>query len=274
VVEAAPDGRGFLRGDLVVGMIRRPCNIPCLACGDGRLDECASSEPRERGISGLDGFAAEFWTSDPVYLVPVPRELGERGILVEPLTSVIKGMRLVSDLEGQLTEMRRALVVGAGSIGLLTTMVLVARGLDVTILERQPTDRKVSLTREIGATFGIGSDVRRAKYDLVVECSGDLEVLNMAIESVGASGTILVLGLAQRDVLLSSLALKRLVVANIRILGSASATRDDHLIAATMLARWPQSWLDGLITHTIRPDSWATVIAPDPSRIKAVVTFK
>src|SRR3954470_11232258 len=37
-VMEAPDGSGFSKGDLVVGIVRRPDPVPCLACGVGEFD--------------------------------------------------------------------------------------------------------------------------------------------------------------------------------------------------------------------------------------------
>src|SRR5262249_31994182 len=39
-VEEAPSGSGFERGDLVVGIVRRPDPVPCPACAVGEWDMC------------------------------------------------------------------------------------------------------------------------------------------------------------------------------------------------------------------------------------------
>src|SRR5262249_17122472 len=42
-VEAAPEGCGLAPGDLVVGVVRRPDPVPCLACAAGEWDMCRNS---------------------------------------------------------------------------------------------------------------------------------------------------------------------------------------------------------------------------------------
>ena len=46
----APVGSGFERGDLVVGIVRRPDPVPCPACAAGQWDMCRNDRFIERGI--------------------------------------------------------------------------------------------------------------------------------------------------------------------------------------------------------------------------------
>ena len=61
-------------------------------------------------------------------------------ILTEPLSCVTKSLRQADQVQGRLDlwEPRRALVLGAGTIGLLATLVLRLRGLEVTTVGRRP----------------------------------------------------------------------------------------------------------------------------------------
>ncbi len=70
--EVARDGHGYARGDLVTATVRRSCGR-CAACAAGAPDACLTGDYSERGITRLDGFAAEFVAEHPDHLVAVPR---------------------------------------------------------------------------------------------------------------------------------------------------------------------------------------------------------
>src|SRR5690349_14469948 len=91
----APAGSGFARGDLVAGIVRRPDPVPCPACAAGEWDFCRNGQYTERGIKEMDGYGAERWRVDPYFAVPIPAELGELGVLVEPASILTKAWEQV-----------------------------------------------------------------------------------------------------------------------------------------------------------------------------------
>jgi len=58
-VLAAPAGSSFQRGDLVVGIVRRPDPVPCACCAAGEWDMCMNGQYTERGIRGAHGYASQ-----------------------------------------------------------------------------------------------------------------------------------------------------------------------------------------------------------------------
>src|SRR5437879_971846 len=93
VVETTRGVTRFNRGDLVVPMVRRPCTQPeCVACRAGHQDFCYTGDFRERGIKQLHGFMTEFVVDEEQYMHPVPRELRDVAVLVEPLTIAEKAL--------------------------------------------------------------------------------------------------------------------------------------------------------------------------------------
>src|SRR3954451_16674584 len=64
-------GAGFARGDVVAATVRRSCER-CPACAAGAPDACDTGDYRERGITGLHGFASELVAEAPEHLVAVP----------------------------------------------------------------------------------------------------------------------------------------------------------------------------------------------------------
>ena len=55
----------FQKGDLVVGIVRRPDPVPCPNCAVGEWDMCRNGQYTERGIKEIDGFMSERWRIEP-----------------------------------------------------------------------------------------------------------------------------------------------------------------------------------------------------------------
>src|SRR5436190_3697788 len=115
------DGYGFTRGQLVTATVRRSCGH-CLACREGSPDSCLTGDYSERGITRLDGYARELVAEDPEQLVAIPKSLGRLGVLAEPASICERALRHARAIGGrQPWQLERALVIGAGAIGLLMT---------------------------------------------------------------------------------------------------------------------------------------------------------
>ena len=94
VVDPGP-ASGFAKGDLVVGIVRRPDSVPCPSCAVGEWDMCRNGQYTERGIKAVDGYMSERWRIEPEYAVRVAPELGTLGVLLEPTTVVAKAWEVV-----------------------------------------------------------------------------------------------------------------------------------------------------------------------------------
>lgn len=142
VAEVGPDVTLFHAGELVVPTVRRPCaSARCPPCRAGRQDFCITHEFSERGIVRADGYLTEFVLEDERYLIPVPHALREVGVLVEPLSVVCKAVAEYTMLRERFAfEMPhpRALVLGAGPVGLLAAMAFSANGSETYVFSREP----------------------------------------------------------------------------------------------------------------------------------------
>ena len=83
-VVKAPESSGFARGDLVVGIVRRPDPVPCRYCAVNEWDMCSNGLYTERGIKERDGYASERFRVEPRFAVKVDASLGHLGVLSEP----------------------------------------------------------------------------------------------------------------------------------------------------------------------------------------------
>src|SRR5579859_63920 len=128
-------------GDWVVPMVRRPC-AACRPCADGRSDLCASGGYVERGIVRLHGYFTDFAADDCRYLLKVPAGLLDVAILIEPLSAVEKAVAVALETHNAYYSFDppRALVLGAGTIGILAALALRERGFEVTVASLEERD--------------------------------------------------------------------------------------------------------------------------------------
>src|SRR5205807_1608414 len=167
-------------GDYVVATVRRPGNsiYDLIGTNDMTTDDTYF----ERGINLRHGYLTEYYVDDVEYVVKVPQGLGEVGVLLEPTTVVEKGIAQAYEIQRRLRvwRPRRAAVMGAGTVGLLATLVLRLRGLDVTTfgLARKPY-LNAELVEAIGARYESTAELPllegAAKYgpfDVIFEATG------------------------------------------------------------------------------------------------------
>jgi threonine dehydrogenase-like Zn-dependent dehydrogenase len=250
------DGEGFARGDLVAATVRRSCGR-CAACAQGSPDACETGLYVERGITRLDGFAAELIAEDAGQLIPVPRSLGRLGVLAEPASICERALRHVRAIGGrQPWAPRRALVLGAGAIGMLATYLLRLEGLEVWTAARGPADGlKGELVAASGARYVSVANSSPAAlaeetggFDVVIEAAGDAQVMLDAIGHLRRNGVACLLGIdgrAQRVSIDGRVIAQDAVVENRVLFGSVNAHRVDWQAAVEELdqarARWPEA---------------------------------
>src|SRR2546426_4628032 len=155
----APEGSSFGPGDLVVGIVRRPDPVPCANCAAGEWDMCRNGRYTERGIKGRDGYLSERFRIEPEFAVRADPDLGRLAVLTEPSSVVAKAWEHVERVGAArgVFDPRRALVAGAGPLGLLGALLGVQRGLDVHVLDVVSSGPKPDLAGKLGATYHAGS---------------------------------------------------------------------------------------------------------------------
>ena len=195
-VEAAPAASGFFRGDIAVGIVRRPDPIPCEACAVGEWDMCRNGLYTERGIKQRNGYGAEHFRLEPEFAIKVDRSLGILGVLLEPTSVVAKAWDQVERI-GKRTHWRpnTVLVTGAGPVGLLAALLGSQRGLDVHVFDREKTGTKPALVRDLGGTYHV-RDLGALKPDIVMECTGAGSVVLDVIRRVAPDGIVCLTGVS------------------------------------------------------------------------------
>ena len=237
------DGHGFARGDLVAATVRRSCGH-CLACGEGAPDSCLTGDYSERGITRLHGYARELVGESPEQLVPIPSSLGRLGVLAEPTSACARAIRHARTIgDRHPWELQRALVIGAGAIGTLVTFLLRLDGVEVVTTSLEPSR---PLIEESGASYVSSASDDVGRFDLVVECAGNAQLMADALGLVRRSGIVCLLGIDGREqtVGLDGRTIGVDAVLENRVLfGSVNARREDWLAGIEALddmrRRWP-----------------------------------
>ena len=195
VLDPGPTG-GLQKGDLVVGIVRRPDTVPCSNCAVGEWDMCRNGQYTERGIKQIDGFMSERWRIEPDYAMRVDRSLGLLGVLLEPTTVVTKAWEQVQAVgQRAFWQPDNVLVTGAGPIGLLAALVARQHGLDVHVLDRAVSGPKPELVRALGATYHSGrpTDVGFSP-DVIIECTGVGQVISDCLQAASCGGVVCLTG--------------------------------------------------------------------------------
>ena len=243
------DGYGFTRGQLVTATVRRSCGH-CIACAEGSPDSCLTGDYRERGITRLHGYARELVAEDPRQLVAIPESLGRLGVLAEPTSICERALRHARTIGGrQPWQLERALVIGAGAIGLLMTYLLRLADVEVWTASLEPENE---LVEQSGAHYASTHDndlSELGKFDLVIEAAGNAQLMAQTLGLLRRSGVACLLGIDPRvqTVELDGPVLGVDTILENRVLfGSVNARREDWLTAVDDLDRARERWPEAL----------------------------
>ena len=160
VEEVGPAVTHVKPGDYVTCTVRRPGNS--IFDRIGRSDITSEEIYYERGINLLHGFLTEYYVDDCQFVVRMPVGLKHLHILAEPMSCAAKAVQQAYEAQRRLQvwEPKRAIVTGAGQIGLLATLILRLRGLEVYTFARTP---KPCRKAEIAEGFGITTSARETR---------------------------------------------------------------------------------------------------------------
>lgn len=279
-VAEAPADSEFAEGDLVVGVVRRPDPVPCAACRHDEFDMCRNGRYTERGIKELDGYGSQRWTVETEFAVALDPALEAVGVLMEPTTVVAKAWEQVRRV-GQrgYFDPRRALITGAGPIGLLAALLAMQRGLDTHVLDRVTDGPKPAIVKALGATYhadDIDDVTARLKPDVVIEATGAAPVVFGAIAGTATYGIVCLTGVspAGRRLRIDAGALNReLVLENDAVVGSVNANLRHYRHAADALASADKDWLASLITRRVPLHRAADAFTEQRDDVKVVITL-
>lgn len=279
VVEA-PDGSDFSAGDLVVGVVRRPDPVPCGACAHGEFDMCRNGRYTERGIKEVDGYGSEKWCVETDYAVKLDARLERVGMLMEPTTVVAKAWEEVWRVgERSWFQPERALVTGAGPVGLLAAMLGVQRGLEVHVLDQVTDGLKPDLVESLGATYHhdpMDDVASKLQPDVVIEATGAGRLVFGAMANTSTYGVVCLTGVspAGRKLDVDAGGINReIVLENDVVIGSVNANLRHYHQAAEALGNADLDWLERMISRRVPLDKFAEAFESKDDDVKVVLTI-
>lgn len=169
----------------------------CAFCRAGQLNLCLRREANNLG-QNHDGGLAQFVALAPQRLHRLPEQVSlAQGAWTEPLAVAVRTVA-----RGEVQSADRAMVFGAGPIGLLVLSVLRARGVDwVTVVERSPARAEVA--KHLGASQVLDpaqGDLAERFADpalaptVAFECTGVAAVIDTALALLRPAGRLVVTG--------------------------------------------------------------------------------
>jgi NADPH2:quinone reductase len=189
-------------GDRVAVEPLRRCN-ECVNCLSGRYHIC---ETKGFAADQSDGALAEYVVMPAYSLYPLPDEVDfELAALTEPLAVTVHGLHMVNLHAGE-----RVLVLGGGTIGLMSTLAAFAAGCEVITTYRHDHQGEAALA--LGASRAVPESetagLEREGIDVVVETiGGTANTLQQALGIVRSGGRISVLGVFSQPQQINVLAL-------------------------------------------------------------------
>lgn len=217
-------------GDRVVVECIQGCGT-CKECLADNAIGCA--ERTELGVLRRNGAYAEFLVVPGRFVHRIPDGIDLRkAVLAEPLAVVLKGLRRLSPILAARPGGRRCLVIGAGPIGHMTAKVLGHQGHAVTVFDRNPGRRALFDGTAIAATDDLGAAL--SGHDVVVECTGNPEVLDRALHETPANAALLLLGFPYGQ---RSFSFEAVVAFDKFVIGSVGSTAPDFEAALALMGQ-------------------------------------
>ena len=210
----------------------------CSSCLSLASSTCADATAKAHGIT-IDGGLADLVRVDSSRLFEVPSTIAPGDVgLVEPLAVVIHGINRISPAPGS-----RAVVVGAGSIGLLAAATLKSRGVDVELVARH--QHQFAAAEQLGIR---AIETPGVNYDISFDAVCTQQSFDQCITATRPRGTLLEFGMVWRPVALSN----QFIMKEISIVPSIYYSHDhehnDFEEAVALLATKP-SIARAIVTH-------------------------
>ncbi|SEP62097.1 (R,R)-butanediol dehydrogenase / meso-butanediol dehydrogenase / diacetyl reductase [Faunimonas pinastri] len=231
VIETGSGVAGLRRGDIVVADSRANCGT-CVHCREGRGNVCLNM-----GFVGevCDGGFAEEAVLPARRLLPAPLGLPpEIAAMGEPLGVALHVVRRLDPARGQ-----PILIVGGGTIGGLTALLLTELGFGPVLLAERNEARAKLLADVAGAEIvpferdALAERCGEAVPRFAVEATGSLDVLRTLLATVSAGGRIAMVGTFHGEGMLDP----NLIVEREIDLRGCSVYRDEQAEAISMLPR-------------------------------------
>ena len=305
VMEVGSSVSQFQEGDVVVPTVRRGCG-DCPLCNLGKSDMCKTGNYKERGILGLHGFMSEYFTEKEINLIKVPKAIKRHAVLLEPLSigvkafdqcSLLQKSRLYTNSDMPEKEIfKNVLVIGAGPIGLLMSLVMANHEVNLTCIDiEEEGGIKSDIIKMMGGQYinlkeylegnrinlnRLRSNVTIEGFDLIVDASRDSLTCFQLIDLLKHNGIIILLGLPYKNEEYTfnlGHFIFPLVLKNQVVLGSVNSNKTHFETGIKYLEQSQEKFnnlLDKIVTHRLHfTDYQEAFNIESAGRIKVVLNW-
>jgi len=146
-----------------------------------------------------NGGMGQFCTVPEANCYVIPDEMTfEEAALVEPLGCVLHGFRKI-----QVSPLSKVLIIGGGFIGQLF-LQLVKNQQAAEIYVSEPAENKKEILYKLGATQVVHpTNASQLEADVVIECVGRQETMELAFQAARKGGQVLLFGVASPETQIS-----------------------------------------------------------------------
>ena len=228
---------------------------PLIACGNCKLCDSGRTNLCQQRIAigwHRPGTFADQVIVPKDNLIPMPQGMNPaHAALTEPAATAIHATRLAERTLFGGIENAAVLVIGAGSIGLLSALALQAQGVEQIAITESNAMRRAS-----AASTGDWEIIDGAKtapppeaYDLIIDAVGSHTSRHIALSAVGAGGVVIHIGLADND---GGIDVHRMTRHEITLMGAYTYTAQDLEDALHQLHRGSLGDLSWIETRQLR----------------------
>jgi D-arabinitol dehydrogenase (NADP+) len=228
----------FHEGDRVAVEPNIPCDN-CFNCLHNRHNFCLNWQAV--GVTRPGGMAQTVAVPEKA-VFDIGELPFERGAFMEPLSCVLHGVERAGV---RLAD--RVAILGAGPIGNLLLQVIRLRGAaHITVVEKNPA--RAAFAADSGADRCLGdlADLEKEAFDVVIDATGAISVMERTIDFARKGGTVLLFGVPPSG---QSMALVPFEIfrKGLTVLSSFTSLRNSY--QAVALLRSGQVDVSGLVSH-------------------------
>lgn len=281
------NGTTLEEGEIVAPLVRHPADDGSRSAANGELDMAPPSTFHERGIMGMHGYMAEYFTSEPEYLVSVPESRAEYGFFIEPASILEKALDQTFAARSAFDwQPSSAFVLGNGNLGLLALAHLeTGEEFDRTYClgRRDRPDPTIDFIESVGGTYVDSRETSLGDFsevyepaDFIFETTGYSKHSVDAVHALGSNGVATLQGIpggsAPFEIDCGDFH-SELVVANRALLGVVNSRRSHFEAAAEWLGETPESVLGKLVTGVYGVKEARAAFEESEETIKTIISF-
>lgn len=215
----------FYEGERVIPLTTFKICKECRFCSEGAYNLCLKRE----GIgSKANGGFAEYLVVPKYSVLRIPDNVSfEEAAMTEPLACAVHALTEQTSIK----EGAKVLVIGPGPIGLLAAQVAKTSGAFVIVCGIDKDNHRLQIAKEkLGVDLAVNSQREDLKSilnkltnsygpDVIVECSGSYQAINMSLDLIAKKGVLIQLGIPHENGIVNypTILFKELIV-----VGSAS----------------------------------------------------